>query len=455
MSGSTCRVRGLVGMAVLLVAMLVPATVSSEPSVRILEVAEEEAIIGVVAAPVGARVELVPRRPALRGTADAGGPRILGAPDFMRVRPGLYEVSVRLSGYEPQATEVSIGLGQAALVEAVLEPTFRILRTEEAEQALALPYGVYHVEKDEAGTPIGIRPRFPQQELLEFFELAVPLSLGATVAFSVLDLARPPDNTPPVPVLTLAGQGLTLGLAGGSIALRKRRDEFFAAYDPPDIVLRRDAAERLYERAREAANDGRIEEAARLADDFLRLHEASDRVPLVHLQRARLALAAGDARAAERDLRLIRSEYHDLRVYDEAGVLLAEVLRGRGEHEAALTVLADAPVLAGGTYEPAEVSFQRLLSLWELAGDADAGSGSPGDAPSGGFAETGIGEAEGWLAEYGGTPAGSLRGPEVRCMLIDLYETAGRGADARRLWNASQPLPGECAPQLDGESPGP
>lgn len=447
-SGRFAAVLVLAAVAVL------PAVSQTEPEVRLLEAADEgQAVVGVVGSPMGARFELVPRRTGILGSSADGRAVTLIAPDFTSVAPGRYEVSVELAGYEPQQAQLSVAAGQAVLVEAVLVPTFRILRTEESERTLALPYGVYYVEEDEAGEPVGIRPRFPQQELLDFFEGAVPISLAATVVFSLLDLARPPERTPAVPVLTLAGQGITLGFAAGGIVMRGRRDDFFASYNPPEIVLRRDAAERLYRQARQAATDGRIAEAVRLADDFLRLHDASDRVPLVHLQRARIALAEGNAAAAKRDLRLIRRAYHDLRAYDEAGVLLAEILRGRGEHAAALEVLADAPVLAEGTYEPAEVSFQRLLSMWELAG----GRAEEGAAGTTGreYARRGIAEAQAWLSDYGRTDAAAVRGAEVRCMLIDLYERAGRIGDAQALWAESEDLPAECAPQPDGGSSSP
>lgn len=462
MRGMQCGLRlRLAAVLVLAAVAVVPAVSQTVPEVRLLETADGgEAVIGVVGSPMGARFELVPRGTGLLGSTANGGPVTLIAPEFTTVAPGRYEVSVTLAGYEPQQAQLSVTAGQAVLVEAVLVPTFGILRTEEAERTLALPYGVYFVEEDEAGEPVGIRPRFPQQELLDFFERAVPISLAATVLFSLLDLARPPERTPAVPVLTLAGQSITLGFAGGGIAMRRRREEFFAAYNPPEIVLRRDAAERLYGEARQAATDGRIAEAVRLAAEFLRLHDASDRVPLVHLQRARIALAEGNAAAAERDLRLIRREYHDLRVYDEAGVLLAEILRGRGEHVAALEVLSDAPVLAGGAYEPAEVSFQRLLSLWELAGGAANVTGRRAEEGAAGtagrdFARRGIAEAQAWLSDYGRSEAAAVRGAEVRCMLIDLYERAGRIGEAQALWAASQGLPAECAPQAEGGSSSP
>jgi tetratricopeptide (TPR) repeat protein len=226
--------------------------------------------------------------------------------------------------------------------------------------------------------------------------------------------------------------------------MRSRRDTFYRNYDPPEVVLRRETAQDAYEAARRAAAAGRISEAETMFAEFIRRHGASADVPRAHLQRARLALAEGRTDQAESELRVIREQFPDLRVYDEAGVLLAGILRGRGEHLAALDVLSGAPVLADGSYEPAEVSFQRLLSLTaRTRADGERGAG-PASAD---FVEAGIAEAERWLAEFSDTEAAEIRGAEVRCMLIDLYEAAGRRDDAVSTWNDPAELPPQCAPQ--------
>ena len=390
-------------------------------------------LIGVIGSPMGAVFEL--------GRDQV----VLVAPAFERVEPGSYRVRVSLNGYEPQETRVRVAAGEAVIIEAVLEPNFRVMHVESADEAVALPYGVYEVEPDRTGDMLGIRPRYPQEELIAFFDRATPLALGATILLSLVDVALlPPDVTPRVPVLTLAGQGLTLGFAGGGLIMRSRRDTFYRDYDPPEVVLRREAAQDAYETARRAAAAGRLSEAETMFAEFIRRHGASSAVPRAHLQRARLALAEGRTDQAERELRRIREQFPDLRVYDEAGVLLAGILRGRGEHLAALDVLSGAPVLADGSYEPAEVSFQRLLSLTALVReDGERGTG-PASAD---FVEAGIAEAERWLSEFPDTEAAAVRGAEVRCMLIDLYEAAGRQDDAVSVWNGTAGLPPECAPQ--------
>jgi tetratricopeptide (TPR) repeat protein len=421
-------------LLVLLAGVAAVPTPGAEPQVDRREAYDTgQGIIGVIGSPMGSEFEL--GREA----------KVLVAPAFARVEPGTYRVRVNLNGYEPQQTSVSVAAGEAVIIEAVLEPNFRVVQIESADEAVALPYGVYEVEPDRAAEMLGIRPRYPQEELIAFFDRAVPLALGVTVVLSLVDVAfLPPDVAPRVPVLTLAGQALTLGFAGGGLITRSRRDTFYRDYDPPEVVLRREAAQNAYEAARGAAAAGRLTEAETMFAEFIRRHGASADVPRAHLQRARLALAEGWTDQAESELRVIREQFPDLRVYDEAGVLLAGILRGRREHLAALDVLAGAPVLADGSYEPAEVSFQRLLSLTALAReDGERGTGHA----SADFVPAGIAEAERWLAEFSDTEAAEIRGAEVRCMLIDLYEAAGRRDDAVSMWNGAAELPPQCAPQ--------
>ncbi len=415
-------VRVLLALIAGFIAVPAPA---AEPKVEQREAYDTgQGLIGVIGSPMGAEFEL--GREA----------KMLVAPGFARVEPGTYRVRVSLNGYEPQQTSVRVAAGEAVIIEAVLEPNFRVLQLESADEAVAVPYGIYEVERDRVGEMLGIRPRYPQEELIAFFDRAVPLALGATVLLSLADVGLlPPDAAPRVPVLTLAGQGLTIGFAGGGLIMRARRDAFYRNYDPPEVVLRREAAQDAYEAARRAAAAGRLSEAETMFAEFISRHGASPDVPRAHLQRARLALAEGRREQAEGELRRIREQFHDLRVYDEAGALLAGILRGRGEHLAALDILSGAPVLADGPYEPAEVSFQRLLSLTALASGAGEG------------AEAGIAEAERWLAEFSDTEAAAVRGAEVRCMLIHLYEAAGRRDDAVSVWNGAAGLPPECAPQ--------
>ena len=441
MSGHVARDGTLRAAVVVLILFTlgVRAGAADEPSVtRRTAYGSTGGIIAAVASPMGAQFAV---RPVAGGRGESGLSLI--APDFRRLEPGSYRVTVTLNGYEPQETTVRIAPGEAAVVEAVLQPQFRVVRTEAAETARALPYGTYEVDEGDGTPGVGIRPRFRQQELLEFFDLAVPISLGATLLFSLVEFALPAERTPRVPILTIGGQGATLGFVAGGMIMRSRRDDFYAGYDPPEVVLLREPARVAYEAAREAAAAGRLLEADRHFSELLRLHPSSSDVPRALVQRARIALAEGDTAAAEEHLREVRERYRDLRVYDEAGVLRAEVLRQRGAHAQAIEVLTGVPVLADGTYAPAEVAFQRLLS-YEARAAADGVETGRAAA-----VRTGIAEAEKWLSDFGGSDVGGGRGTEVRCMLIDLYETAGRDADASALWEAFPELPPACAPQRD------
>lgn len=439
MSGHARRRRAVRAgvVALVLVLFLAPLGAAAEPSVTRRPAYEStDGVFAAVGSPMGAEFAV---RPV--GARADDMEIVVVAPGFRRIDPGTYRVVVTLDGYEAQETTVRVSSGEAVLVEAVLEPGFRVVRTEDAEGTRALPYGTYEIGKGDGNPDVGIRPRFRQQELLRFFDRAVPISLGATLLFSLVELALPADRTPAVPVITIAGQGVTAGFAAGGMILRSRRDAFYAGYDPPEVVLPRESARAVYDAAQQAAAEGRVLEADRGFAELLRLHPASPDVPRAIVQRARIALAEGEPERAEEYLRTVRERYPDLRVYDEAGVLHAAVLRQRGAHAQAIEVLSGAPVLSDGSYTPAEVSFQRLLSY-----QARAASGGTGTS-RGAAAREGISEAERWLAAFGEPGEGGGRGTEVRCLLIDLYETAGRFADAAALWEASENLPPVCAPQ--------